>query len=195
MKSIYNIYNGILADMDDTLDAGDKDAKAIEDSYKEKLIHIISTAAEMNAADERKFRDIFNTIESRNKYEYAICHITKNIRDRLIICSKRKLNVKDFDYIYSDPKEYDFQVSLEYMAIEQRESNIKFLRQSAQNNPGVFQHGKNVQVICLGNATILVAAEFMYIFIDNVWRVVIRLTSNKHNKWARRLMKNVNKNK
>ena len=195
MKNIYNIYNGILSDMDDTLDAGDKGAEAIENSYKEKLIHIISAAAEMNAGDERRFRDIFTRIENHNKYEYAICHITKSIRDRLIICSKRKLNVKDFEYIYSDPKEYDFQVSLEYMAIEQREPNIKFLRQSAQNNPGVFQHGKNVQVICLGNATILVCAEFMYIFVDNVWRVVIRLTDKKYNKWARRLMKNVNKNK
>ena len=189
------MYNGILADMDDTLDAGDNDAKAIENSYKDKLIYIISTAAEMNAAEERKFRDIFTRIELSNKYEYAICQIPKNIRDRLIVCSNRKLNVKDFEYIYGDPREYDFQVSLEYMAIEQREPNIKMLRHDAKSKPGVFQYGKNIRVISLGNATILVANDFIYIFIDDVWRVVIRLTSNKYNKWSRRLMKNVNKQK
>ena len=186
----HQVYNGILADMDDTLDSGDKEAELIEQSYKEKLIHIITAAGRMSKNDEHILRDIFNDIEKQSKHDHVICQIPKVLKDRLIVCSKRKLTNADFDGLPDDVREYSFQVNLEYVSIENDESRINLLRLNAKDKPGKYVHGKNVDVIVLGNALIIRHNEVLYILIDNTWRMVIRFTDydSRYNKWSRPLI-------
>lgn len=177
------IYNSILGNLEDTLDKGEEDVKKILNTYKEKLIKIISLAGHFSDKETFLFRNIFDkSINNINKNAY--CFIPKQLRDQLIVISKRKLDVNDFNCIPNDKKEYDFRCNLEYMYLDLQEPSLdEFIKQAKENPNKIINCKNNVNVVSLGNAIIIQKDELIYIKFRNIYRFIIRLSDDKYSKY------------
>lgn len=184
MKSL---YNSILGSMEDSLDKGLDDANKIMNSFKERYIKIISLAANMADKEINKFRDIVNDLTKNEKY--ILCYIPQRIRDNLTVLSKRKLSKPDFNGFFPGVKEYEFQCSMEYLAIELADTNMNNMVIDAKNKPGTIVKGNKFNVIYLGNATIIFGDHLIYTIIkSNLYtRVIARFTDSTNNKLAQLL--------
>ena len=64
MNTIYSIYerlyNSILAPIDDNIEQGEENAKAVLRTYKEKLIKIVSLAGGLNDDESIAFRKMID---------------------------------------------------------------------------------------------------------------------------------------
>ena len=104
MKDIYNIYESLLDDIDTTMKNGKNDIEKYLDTQPEKFVKIVSLAGGFNTEERIIFRDLINDIV-RDKY--MECHIPKKLRDLLIVASKRKLKVKDFELFSKSEDAYN----------------------------------------------------------------------------------------
>lgn len=187
MKTIYsiyerlhNVYNGLLSGMEDTLSAGDATAKDIYNSLKEKLIRIVVASSNMTDREAIIFRNLLNDMIQQYGYK-ALCYFPKTLQSSLIVASDRKLKSKDFYKFPANTKEYNFRCSMEYMYIESA-SQYAFDKETIEkinNNKGSFyQINNKVRAIRLGNAIIYQYGDILYIIVNNVHRIVLRITDN-----------------
>ena len=183
MNTIYNIYetlkntySGLLAGQDSTLSMGDKNAKDILNSPKEKLIRIVSKASEMTDKETSIFREIVDSYIQ--KYgNWCLCYIPKTTKANLIVASDKKLKVKDFQGFSENKKEYDFRCSMDRMHIESG-SGRAFDRETIDAvcmiSPKVYALNNNVKAIWLGHAIMYMYGSLLYIVINDTLRLPLR---------------------
>lgn len=183
MNTIYNIYealkntySGLLAGQDSTLSMGDKNAKDILNSPKEKLIRIISTASNMNSKDPVIFREIIDSY-IQEYGNWCLCYIPKTTKANLIVASDKKLKMKDFQGFSENKKEYDFRCSIERMYIDSA-SDKAFDRETKNaiwiRGPKIYEINSNVKAIRLGKAIMYMYNDLLYIVIDDSIRMPLR---------------------
>lgn len=183
MNTIYNIYealkntySGLLAGQDSTLNMGDKNAKDILNSPKEKLIRIVSKASEMTDKESFIFREIidYNIQQYGN---WCLCYIPKTTKANLIVASNKKLKMKDFQGFSENKREYDFRCSMDRMFIESG-SNKAFDKDTKDaiwmSSPKVYELNNNVKAIWLGNAIMYMYRDLLYIVINDTIRMPLR---------------------
>jgi hypothetical protein len=186
MNTIYNIYgtlkntySGLLAGQDNTLSMGNKNAKDILNSPKEKLIRIVSKASEMTDKETSIFRNIVNS-HIQQYGNWCLCYIPKTTKANLIVASNRKLKVKDFQGFSENKKEYDFRCSMDRMFIESG-SGRAFDKETKEAvcmiSPKVYELNNNVKTIWLGNAIMYMYRDLLYIVINDTLRLPLRFGS------------------
>jgi hypothetical protein len=183
MNTIYNIYealkntySGLLAGQDSTLSMGDKNAKEILNSPKEKLIRIVSKASEMTDKETLIFREIVDShVQQYGKW--CLCYIPKTTKANLIVASDKKLKMKDFQGFSENKREYDFRCSMDRMFIESG-SNKAFDKDTKDaiwmSSPKVYELNSNVKAILLGNAIMYMYRDLLYIVINDIIRMPLR---------------------
>lgn len=187
MSSIYNIYermrlyNGILANMEDTIERGESDAYNILNTYKEKLIKIVTLSGQMNDNESSVFRKMLEDGIDIAGTSLAHCYIDAMIKSHLIINSKRQLTEEDFAGFPNNRKEYSFacssaQVYLDYAIGDSRGVNGLFY--DAKDNKGKFIKRGKVKCIHLGNAFIFQYDSYFFIKIAGVHRLIINISKS-----------------
>jgi hypothetical protein len=183
MNTIYNIYealkntySGLLAGQDSTLSMGDKNAKEILNSPKEKLIRIVSKASEMTDKETFIFREIIDS-NVQQYGNWCLCYIPKTTKANLIVASDKKLKMKDFQGFSENKREYDFRCSMDRMFIESG-SNKAFDKDTKDailmSSPKVYELNSNVKAILLGNAIMYMYRDLLYIVINDIIRMPLR---------------------
>ena len=184
MNTIYNIYerlyNGILAPIDDNIEQGEENAKAILRTYKEKLIKIVSLAGGLNDSESIIFRKIIDDTVKMSGVTTAKCYMDKKLISGLIVCSDRQLTNDDFYGFAINPKEYNYQVSTSHIYFDTTiKPGLDILQSEAKRNKGKFVYSDNnrVRSICLGDNTYILHDEcLLFIKIKNSFRLVINIT-------------------
>ena len=183
MNTIYNIYDalkntysGLLAGQDSTLSMGDKNAKDILNSPKEKLIRIVSKASEMTDKESFIFREIIDS-NIQQYGNWCLCYIPKTTKANLIVASNKKLKMKDFVGFSENKREYDFRCSMDRMFIESG-SNKAFDKDTKNaiwmSSPKIYEINNNVKAIWLGNAIMYMYRDLLYIVINDTLRLPLR---------------------
>ena len=183
MNTIYNIYealkntySGLLAGQDITLNMGDKNAKDILNSPKEKLIRIVSKASEMTDKETLIFREIIDS-NIQQYGNWCLCYIPKTTKANLIVASNKKLKAKDFVGFSENKKEYDFRCSMDRMFIESgcvRAFDKETKEAVCMISPKVYELNSNVKAIWLGNAIMYMYRDLLYIVINDTIRMPLR---------------------
>ena len=184
MNTIYNIYerlyNGILAPIDDNIEQGEENAKAVLRTYKEKLIKIVSLAGGLNDSESVIFRKMIDDGIKISGTTTGRCYVDKKLISGLIVCSGRQLTNDDFYGFAINTKEYNFQVSTSHVYFDTICKNgIDGLQNEAKNNKGKFVYSDNnrARCICLGDNTYIFHDEgLLFIKIKNSFRLVINIT-------------------
>ena len=115
MKSLINIYNGILGDIDSNITNMDSNMTDIKNTYFERILTILSESGNLNTNQKNKFRKFLS--DNISQCKYVNLHIPKSIKDKLIVLSYRTLKNKEFEGIPSNSKEYDFQIGMGYQIL------------------------------------------------------------------------------
>ena len=182
MKTIYNVYEGLLAGQDATLNSGVKIAKDVLNSPKEKLIRIVSKASEMTDKETTTFREI---IESQ-MLAYGngcLCYFPKTTKANLIVASNKKLKMKDFIGFSENTKEYNFRCSMDRMHIESgscRAFDKETKEAVCMISPKIYELNNDVKAVWLGNAIIYMYRELIYIVINDTLRIPLRFGPQWH---------------
>ena len=151
MKDIYNIYESLLDDIDNTMKNGKSDIEEYLDTQPEKFVKIVSLAGGFNTDERVIFRDLINAVVGD---EFMECHIPKKLRDLLIVASKRKLKVKDFELFGKSEDAYNRFCNSVYNMIQSKVL-INDIKQDINKTPGkVFTDPRGVRAIKLVNAII-----------------------------------------
>lgn len=180
MNTIYNIYealkntySGLLAGQDSTLNMGDKNAKDILNSPKEKLIRIVSKASEMSDKETLIFREIVDS-HVQQYGNWCLCYLPKTTKANLIVASDKKLKAKDFIGFSENKREYDFRCSMDRMHIESgcgRAFDKEIKEAVCMISPKVYELNSNVKAIWLGNAIMYMYRDLLYIVINDTLRL------------------------
>jgi hypothetical protein len=190
MNSIYSIYEGLkntygglLAGQDTTLNSGVKIAKEVYNSSKERLIRILSYAAQMNENESFILRNILNEYFQRYG-AYTLCYFPKTLRSSLIVASDKKLKIKDFAGFSENSKEYNFRCSMEHMYIDAA-SGRAFDKETKNTvaiiSPKVYELNNKVSAVQLGDAIIYRYDNLLYVLINDTLRIPLRFSSNNGN--------------
>ena len=176
------MYNGLLSGMEDTLDAGEKIAKDVVNSPKEKLIRIVSKASAMTDKETTIFREIIES-QMRSYGNLCLCYFPKTTKANLIVTSNKKLKTKDFIGFSENTKDYDFRCSMDQLFIESG-SNRAFDKETKEAvcmiSPKVYELNNNVKAIWLGNAIMYMYRELLYIVINDTLRIPLRFGHHWH---------------
>lgn len=189
MKSIKDIYNGILGDIDTRLDKMDSDINDINSTYFERILSIISKAADLNVGEKVTLRTWLKSFA--NKYNHCLLYIPTTLRDKLIVLSNHKLTKADFDGIPNNKKEYDFSVSLEYQYLVRNNRDLeKFLKGQIKPPFKKFMMLNNSNVGIFGNAKMCLydagQSLLLYVWFPDNYRLVVRFGDYGYNsKYAR----------
>ena len=184
MNTIYDIYerlyNGILAPVDDNIEQGEENAKAVLRTYKEKLIKIVSLSGGLNDDESGIFRKIIDDTVKMSGVTTAKCYMDKKLISGLIVCSGRQLTNDDFYGFAINPKEYNYQVSTSHIYIDTTiKPGLDILQSEAKRNKGKFVYSDNnrVRCICLGDNTYIFQEDFLlFIKIKNQFRMVVTIS-------------------
>lgn len=184
MNTIYSIYerlyNSILAPIDDNIEQGEENAKAVLRTYKEKLIKIVSLAGGLNDDESIAFRKMIDDAVKISGTTTAKCYMDKKLISGLIVCSSKQLTSDDFYGFAINPKEYSYQVSMSHVYFDTTCKNgIDGLQNEAKNNKGkfVYSDDNRARCMCLGNYTYIFHDEgLLFIKIKNSFRLVINIT-------------------
>jgi hypothetical protein len=184
MNTIYNIYerlyNGILSPIDDNIERGEEDAKAVLRTYKEKLIKIVSLAGGLNDSESVIFRKMIDDAIKTSGTTTARCYIDKKLISGLIVCSGRQLTNDDFYGFAINTKEYNYQVSTSHVYFDTIiKPRLDILQNEARHNKGKFVYSDNssARCICLGDNTYIFQEDYLlFIKIKNQFRLVISVT-------------------
>jgi hypothetical protein len=184
MNTIYDIYerlyNGILAPIDDNIEQGEEDAKAVLRTYKEKLIKIVSLAGRLNDSESVIFRKIIDDAVKTGGTTTARCYMDKKLISGLIVCSGRQLTNDDFYGFATNTREYNYQVSTAHIYFDTTITpGIDILQSEAKHNKGKFVYSDNnhARCICLGDNTYIIQEDYLlFIRIKNSFRLVVSIT-------------------
>lgn len=184
MNTIYDIYerlyNGILAPIDDNIEQGEENAKAVLRTYKEKLIKIVSLAGGLNDSESVIFRKMIDDGVKISGTTTARCYMDKKLISGLIVCSGRQLTNDDFYGFAINPKEYNYQVSTSHIYFDTTiKPGLDILQSEAKRNKDKFVYADNnhVRCICLGDNTYIFQEDFLlFIKIKNQFRMVVTIS-------------------
>lgn len=172
MKDIYNIYESLLDDIDNTMKNGKSDIEEYLDTQPEKFVKIVSLAGGFNTDERVIFRDLINAVVGD---EFMECHIPKKLRDLLIVASKRKLKVKDFELFGKSEDAYNRFCNSVYNMIQSKVL-INDIKQDINKTPGkVVTDPRGVRAIKLGNAIIFFYSKYIYIKIKDTHRIIVQV--------------------
>ena len=172
MKDIYNIYESLLDDIDNTMKNGKSDIEEYLDTQPEKFVKIVSLAGGFNTDERVIFRDLINAVVGD---EFMECHIPKKLRDLLIVASKRKLKVKDFELFGKSEDAYNRFCNSVYNMIQSK-ALINDIKQDINKTPGkVVTDPRGVRAIKLGNAIIFFYSKYIYIKIKDTHRIIVQV--------------------
>jgi hypothetical protein len=172
MKNIYNIYESLLDDIDTTMKNGKTDIEKYLDTQVEKFVKIVSLSGDFNTEERIIFRDLISDIVG-DKDMY--CHIPKKLRDLLIVASKRKLKVKDFERFGKSEDEYNRYCNAVYNMLQSKVL-INDIKQDINKTPGkIVTDPRGVRAIKLGNAIIFLYSKYIYIKIKDTHRIIVEL--------------------
>lgn len=185
MNTIYNIYerlyNGILSPIDDNIEQGEENAKAVLRTYKEKLIKIVSLAGGLNDSESVIFRKMIDDGVKISGTTTARCYMDKKLISGLIVCSGRQLTNDDFYGFAINPKEYNYQVSTSHIYFDTTiKPGLDILQSEAKHNKGKFVYSDNssARCICLGDNTYIFQEDYLlFIKIKNQFRLVVSITN------------------
>lgn len=185
MNTIYNIYerlyNGILAPVDDNIEQGEENAKAVLRTYKEKLIKIVSLAGGLNDNESVIFRKMIDDGVKISGTTTARCYIDKKLISGLIVYSGRQLTNDDFYGFAINTKEYNYQISTSHVYFDTIiKPRLDVLQSEAKRNKGKFVYSDNnrVRCICVGDNTYICQDEgLLFIKVKNGFRLVISITN------------------
>ena len=185
MNTIYNIYerlyNGILAPIDDNIEQGEENAKAVLRTYKEKLIKIVSLAGGLNDSESVIFRKMIDDGVKISGTTTARCYMDKKLISGLIVCSGRQLTNDDFYGFAINPKEYNYQVNATHVYFDTIcKPGFDAVQNEARHNKGKFVYSDNnrVRCICLGDNTYICQDEgLLFIKVKNGFRLVVSITN------------------
>ena len=182
MKTIYNVYEGLLAGQDTTLNSGAKIARDVLNSPKEKLIRIVSKASEMTDKETTIFREIIES-QMRTYGNWCLCYFPKTTKANLMVASNKKLNAKDYIVFSENTKEYNFRCSMDRMHIESG-SGRAFDKETKEAvcmiSPKVYELNSDVKAIWLGNAIMYTYRDLLYIVINDTLRMPLRFGPQWH---------------
>ena len=172
MKDIYNIYESLLDDIDNTMKNGKSDIEEYLDTQPEKFVKIVSLAGGFNTDERVIFRDLINAVVGD---EFMECHIPKKLRDLLIVASKRKLKVMDFELFGKSEDAYNRFCNSVYNMIQSKVL-INDIKQDINKTPGkVVTDPRGVRAIKLGNAIIFFYSKYIYIKIKDTHRIIVQV--------------------
>lgn len=172
MKDIYNIYESLLDDIENTMKNGKSDIEEYLDTQPEKFVKIVSLAGGFNTDERIIFRDLINAVVGD---EFMECHIPKKLRDLLIVASKRKLKVKDFELFGKSEDAYNRFCNSVYNMIQSKVL-INDIKQDINKTPGkVVMDPRGVRAIKLGNAIIFFYSKYIYIKIKDTHRIIVQV--------------------
>lgn len=172
MKDIYNIYESLLDDIENTMKNGKSDIEEYLDTQPEKFVKIVSLAGGFNTDERVIFRDLINDMV---RDEFMECHIPKKLRDLLIVASKRKLKVKDFELFGKSEDAYNRFCNSVYNMIQSKVL-INDIKQDINKTPGkVVTDPRGVRAIKLGNAIIFFYSKYIYIKIKDTHRIIVQV--------------------
>ena len=172
MKDIYNIYESLLDDIENTMKNGKSDIEEYLDTQPEKFVKIVSLAGGFNTDERVIFRDLINDMVGD---EFMECHIPKKLRDLLIVASKRKLKVKDFEPFGKSEDAYNRYCNSVYNMIQSKVL-INDIKQDINKTPGkVVTDPRGVRAIKLGNAIIFFYSKYIYIKIKDTHRIIVQV--------------------
>jgi hypothetical protein len=184
MNTIYDIYerlyNGILAPIDDNIEQGEENAKAVLRTYKEKLIKIVSLSGGLNDDESVIFRKMIDDAIKTSGTTTARCYMDKKLISGLIVCSGRQLTNDDFYGFAINPKEYNFHVSTLHIYFDTTiKPGLDILQSEARRNKGKFVYADNnrARCICLGDNTYIFQDDYLlFIKIKNQFRMVVTIS-------------------
>lgn len=185
MNTIYNIYerlyNGILAPVDDNIEQGEENAKAVLRTYKEKLIKIVSLAGGLNDSESVIFRKMIDDAVKISGTTTAKCYMDKKLISGLIVCSGRQLTNDDFYGFAINTKEYNYQVNATHVYFDTIcKPGFDAVQNEARHNKGKFVYSDNnrARCICLGDNTYIFQDEgLLFIKVKNGFRLVVSITN------------------
>jgi hypothetical protein len=185
MSTIYNIYerlyNGILAPIDDNIEHGEENAKAVLRTYKEKLIKIVSLASGLNDDESVIFRKMIDDAIKTSGTTTTKCYMDKKLISGLIVCSGRQLTNDDFYGFAINTKEYNYQVNATHVYFDTIcKPGFDVVQNEAKHNKGKFVYSDNNRVRCiyLGNNTYIFQDEgLLFIKVKNGFRLVVSITN------------------
>lgn len=184
MNTIYDIYerlyNGILAPIDDNIEQGEENAKAVLRTYKEKIIKIVNLAGGLNDNESIIFRKMIDDAVKAAGTTTVRCYMDKKKIIGFIVISNKQLTDDDFYGFPINNKEYNYQVSTAHVYFDNICKNgIDSLQNEAKNNKGKFVYSEDnrVRCICLGNYTYIFQDEgLLFIKLKNSFRLVVNIT-------------------
>lgn len=181
-EKLHNVYHSILDDIEDNIAGGEKTAQDVLNTYKEKIIKIVTFAARMTDKETQMFRQMFEDAIKTEGTTLAHCYMDNKLKYYLINLSKRTLTVDDLDIFPVNNKEYSFACSSAHVYLDYQigvDVGVDGLGDRARKDRGQFVYGNNdVKCIQLGNAIIYQQRGYFYIKFCNTHRWVINI-SNK----------------
>lgn len=177
-----DLYNSILADIDDTIETGDKEMDRINNTPRERFIKIISEAGNLNPKNINILRELIEAATRNKKHNYISCFIPAKIRTVLIKKSNNKLTPDDFKNFPKENKEYSFRCSWDYTHLEALYSNggyniTDIIKQAeSQNGKPITLNcdGKEITCVKLNDVLAIQTADLLYLKIDT-YRLIVRM--------------------
>jgi hypothetical protein len=187
MKSINTIYNSILGDIDNNITNMDDKLQDVNNSYFERLLHIISSAGKLSIKEKGKLRECLRHEIGECKYVEIL--LPKKIQDKLIVSSSHTLKSEDFTGFSTAIKDYDFRIgSTELLLIRQINDFDKIMKNGILPKDTLEKYDTprgNAYLGKFGEANICVYhfgdIQELYIYVRfNTCRITMHIHKNKY---------------
>jgi hypothetical protein len=177
-----DLYNSILADIDNTIEDGDKEMDRISNTPRERFIKIISEAGGLSSKNINILRDLIEAATRNKKHNYISCFIPDKLKTVLIKKSSNKLTMADFKNFPKDNKEYSFRCSWDYTHLEALYSNggyniTDIIKQAESQNGKPITldcDGKEITCVKLNDVLAIQTGDLLYLKIDT-YRLIVRM--------------------
>jgi hypothetical protein len=177
-----DLYNSILADIDNTIEDGDKEMDRISNTPRERFIKIISEAGGLSSKNINILRDLIEAATRNKKHNYISCFIPDKLKTVLIKKSNNKLTMNDFKNFPKDNKEYSFRCSWDYTHLEALYSNggyniTDIIKQAESQNGKPITldcDGKEITCVKLNDVLAIQTGDLLYLKIDT-YRLIVRM--------------------
>lgn len=177
-----DLYNSILADIDNTIEDGDKEMDRISNTPRERFIKIISEAGGLSSKNINILRDLIEAATRNKKHNYISCFIPAKLKTVLIKKSNNKLTMDDFKNFPKDNKEYSFRCSWDYTHLEALYSNggyniTDIIKQAESQNGKPITldcDGKEITCVKLNDVLAIQTGDLLYLKIDT-YRLIVRM--------------------
>ena len=178
-KSLKNVYHGILGDIEDTLTNSDKDIKKIYNSPKEKFIRIVCNAGHFNNNETLLFRKITTEAIATQHAQAYLCYFPNELRDMLIVASKRSLKASDFKGFPTNKNKHDLNCSIEYMHLVGLSPKVETIKDVTKNDVNkIIKLTNGVSVVKIKDTYVAFDGYVIYVWVNGIYRVVFTLEDN-----------------